>query len=72
VPRVHWLDEAKKKVIFDYHEPHLLEGSRRFAFLLLNVDAIVARPSSVSWVLHRRLRPPVLLRDKNGKTVTAE
>jgi putative transposase len=51
VPRDHWLDEAEKRAIVDFHEQHPLEGYRRLAFMMLDGDVVAASPSSVYRVL---------------------
>jgi putative transposase len=51
VPRDHWLEEAEKQAILDYHDQHPLEGYRRLAFMMLDADVVAVSPSSVYRVL---------------------
>jgi transposase InsO family protein len=51
VPRDHWLEEAEKQAILDYHDKHPLEGYRRLAFMMLDADVAAVSPSSVYRVL---------------------
>ena len=51
VPRDHWLDEAEKTAIVNFHAEHPLEGYRCLPFLMLDADVVAARPSSVYRVL---------------------
>jgi len=51
VPRDHWLEEAEKKAIVDFHRQYPLEGYRRLAFMMLDRDVVAASPSSVYRVL---------------------
>jgi len=51
VPRDHWLDEAEKKAILDFHRQYPLEGYRRLAFMMLDRDVVAASPASVYRVL---------------------
>jgi putative transposase len=51
VPRDHWLTDAEKKTILDFHHEYPLEGYRRLAFMMLDRDLVAASPSSVYRVL---------------------
>jgi len=51
VPRDHWLGEAEKTAIVDFHRQYPLEGYRRLAFMMLDRDVVAASPSSVYRVL---------------------
>jgi putative transposase len=51
VPRDHWLDEAEKTAIVNFHAEHPLEGYRRLTFMMLDADVVAASPSSVYRVL---------------------
>ena len=51
IPRHHWLDEAEKMAIVNFHAEHPLEGYRGVTFMMLDADVVAARPSSVSRVL---------------------
>ncbi len=63
VPRDHWLEEAEKRAIVDFHREYPLEGYRRLAFMMLDRDIVAASPSSV----YRVLRDAGLLRRWNNK-----
>lgn len=51
VPRDHWLEEAEKRAIVNFHEQHPLEGYRRLTFMMLDADVVAASPSSIYRVL---------------------
>jgi putative transposase len=51
IPRDHWLEEAEKTAIVQFHEHHPLEGYRRLTFMMLDADVVAASPSSVYRVL---------------------
>jgi putative transposase len=51
IPRDHWLEEAEKKAIVDFHEQYPLEGYRRLTFMMLDANVVAASPSSVYRVL---------------------
>jgi putative transposase len=51
IPRDHWLEEAEKKAIVDFHEQHPLEGYRRLTFMMLDANVVATSPSSVYRVL---------------------
>jgi putative transposase len=51
VPRDHWLDDAEKTAIVNFHAQHPLEGYRRLTFMMLDADVVAASPSSVYRVL---------------------
>lgn len=63
IPRDHWLDEAEKKAIVDFHHQYPLEGDRRLAFMMLDRDVAAASPASV----YRVLKAAGLLSRWNGK-----
>jgi transposase InsO family protein len=51
VPRDHWLEDAEKQAIIEYHDRFPLEGYRRLTFMMLDADIAAASPSSVYRVL---------------------
>ena len=51
VPRDHWLEEWEKEAIIDFFHQYPLEGYRRLAFMILDVDVVAASPASVYRVL---------------------
>ena len=51
IPRDHWLEEAEKKAMVDFHEQYPLEGYRRLTFMMLDANVVAASPSSVYRVL---------------------
>ena len=51
IPRDHWLDEAEKTAIVNFHAEHPLEGYRQLTFMMLDADVVAASPSSVYRVL---------------------
>jgi putative transposase len=51
IPRDHWLQDAEKKAMVDFHEQHPLEGYRRLTFMMLDADVVAASPASVYRVL---------------------
>src|SRR5262249_7257828 len=51
VPRDHWLDEAEKTAIVNFHAAHPLEGYRRLTFMMLDAEGVAASPSGVYRVL---------------------
>jgi len=51
IPRDHWLEEAEKKAIIDFHGLFPLEGYRRLTFMMLDQDVVACSPSSVYRVL---------------------
>ena len=63
IPRDHWLDDAEKKAIVDFHRDYPLEGYRRLAFMMLDRDVAAASPASV----YRVLKAAGLLSRWNGK-----
>ena len=62
VPRDHWLDQAEKTAIVNFHEKHPLEGYRRLTFMMLDADVVAASPSSV----YRVLKAAGVLEKHNG------
>jgi len=63
IPRDHWLEEAEKKAIVEFHDQHPLEGYRRLTFMMLDADVVAASPSSV----YRVLKAAGVLERHNGK-----
>jgi transposase InsO family protein len=61
VPRDHWLEEAEKQAIVDFHQQYPLEGYRRLTFMMLDREVAAASPSSV----YRVLRAAGVLRHWN-------
>jgi putative transposase len=51
VPRDHWLDDAEKRAIVDFHHQFPLEGYRRLTFMMLDRDVAAVSPSSTYRVL---------------------
>jgi transposase InsO family protein len=51
IPRDHWLDEAEKTAIVNFHAEHPLEGYRQLTFRMPDADVVAASPSSVYRVL---------------------
>ena len=51
IPRDHWLEDAERKAILDFHSKNPLEGYRRLTFMMLDADVVAASPSSVYRVL---------------------
>jgi putative transposase len=51
VPRDHWLEDAEKRAIIDFHARYPLEGYRRLTFMMLDADVVACSPSSVYRVL---------------------
>ena len=47
IPRDHWLEEAEKQAIIDFHALFPLEGYRRLTFMMLDADVVACSPSSV-------------------------
>ena len=63
VPRDHWLEDAEKQAIVEFHGRYPLEGYRRLTFMMLDRDIVAVSPSSV----YRVLRDAGLLRRWNRK-----
>ncbi|NOT01897.1 MAG: DDE-type integrase/transposase/recombinase [Phycisphaerales bacterium] len=63
VPRDHWLEDAEKRAIVEFHGRYPLEGYRRLAFMMLDRDLVAASPSSV----YRVLKEAGVLRKWNRK-----
>jgi putative transposase len=63
IPRDHWLEEAEKKAIVDFHEQYPLEGYRRLTFMMLDANIVAASPSSV----YRVLKAAGVLEKHNNK-----
>jgi hypothetical protein len=51
IPRDHWLENAEKQAILDFHALYPLEGYRRLTFMMLDADVVACSPSSVYRVL---------------------
>ena len=51
IPRDHWLEDAEKQAIIDFHGQYPLEGYRRLTFMMLDRDVVACSPSSVYRVL---------------------
>jgi putative transposase len=51
IPRDHWLEQAEKQAIVDFHAQYPLEGYRRLTFMMLDRDVAACSPSSVYRVL---------------------
>jgi putative transposase len=51
VPRDHWLLDAEKRAILDFHDRYPLEGYRRLTFMMLDRDVVAVSPASVYRVL---------------------
>jgi transposase InsO family protein len=51
IPRDHWLEDAEKQAIIDFHALYPLEGYRRLTFMMLDADVVACSPSSVYRVL---------------------
>jgi transposase InsO family protein len=63
IPRDHWLTEAEKQAIVDFHDRHPLEGYRRLTFMMLDANVAAASPASV----YRVLKAAGVLERQNGK-----
>jgi len=66
IPRDHWLEEAEKQAIIDFHALFPLEGYRRLTFMMLDADVVACSPSSV----YRVLKGAGLLERHNTKPST--
>ncbi len=51
MPRDHWIEEAEKQAIVDYHDQHPLEGYRRLTFMMIDDDIVYVSPTTVYRVL---------------------
>jgi transposase InsO family protein len=51
IPRDHWLEEAEKQAIIDFHGQFPAEGYRRLTFMMLDRDVVACSPASVYRVL---------------------
>jgi putative transposase len=51
IPRDHWLTDAEKRAIIDFHDLFPLEGYRRLTFMMLDRDVVACSPASVYRVL---------------------
>lgn len=51
IPRDHWLTDAEKQSILDFHDHNPLEGYRRLTFMMLDQDVVAVSPASVYRVL---------------------
>jgi len=63
IPRDHWLEDAEKQAIIDFHARFPLEGYRRLSFMMLDADVVACSPSSV----YRVLKAAGLLQRHNTK-----
>jgi len=63
IPRDHWLEDAEKQAILDFHALYPLEGYRRLTFMMLDADVVACSPSSV----YRVLKAAGLLERHNTK-----
>lgn len=63
IPRDHWLEDAEKQAIIDFHARFPLEGYRRLTFMMLDADVVACSPSSV----YRVLKAAGLLERHNTK-----
>jgi transposase InsO family protein len=66
VPRDHWLEEWEKQAIIEFGRDHPLEGYRRCAFMMMDLDLVAASPATV----YRVMKEAGLLRRWNGKRST--
>ena len=51
IPRDHWLEDAEKQAIIDFHGQYPLEGYRRLTFMMIDADVAACSPASVYRVL---------------------
>jgi transposase InsO family protein len=51
VPRDHWLEDAERQAILDFHERFPLEGYQRLTFMMLDQNVVAVSPSSTYRVL---------------------
>lgn len=51
IPRDHWLEDWEKQAILEFEQRYSLEGYRRLAFMMLDMDIVAVSPSSVYRVL---------------------
>jgi transposase InsO family protein len=51
-PKHHWLTEAEKAAIINYHAQHPQTGYRRLTYMMLDENVVAVSPSSVYRVLH--------------------
>ena len=63
IPRDHWVDEEEKRAILDFQREYPLEGYRRLAFMMLDLNIVAVSPSSV----YRVLKEAGVLRRWNRK-----
>ena len=63
IPRDHWLTDAERKAILNYHEGHAPEGYRRMAFMMIDKDVVAVSPATV----YRVLKGAGVLDRWNGK-----
>ena len=66
IPRDHWLTDAEKQAIIDFHHRFPLEGYRRLTFMMLDADVVACSPASV----YRVLSAAGLLQRHNSKPST--
>lgn len=53
VPRDHWITDAERQAILDFHDLFPLEGYRRLTFMMLDRDVAAVSPATVYRVLSR-------------------
>ena len=53
IPRDHWIDEAERQAIIDFHVRFPLEGYRRLTFMMLDQDVVAVSPATVYRVLSK-------------------
>lgn len=53
IPRDHWIDEAERQAIVDFHVRFPLEGYRRLTFMMLDQNVVAVSPATVYRVLSR-------------------
>lgn len=51
IPRDHWLTDAEKQAILDFHELHPTDGYRRLTWMMNDAEVVAASPTSVWRVL---------------------
>jgi len=53
IPRDHWLTEAEKQAILDFHQKYPLEGYRRLTFMMIDQNITAVSPGSTYRVLSK-------------------
>lgn len=51
IPRDHWLEDAERQAILDYHDKHPLNGYRRLTYMMMDADVVAVSPSTTYRVL---------------------